>query len=79
MGDIRQLEPNIHGGVKYMRWMIDHYYADEPMTALDKALFSFASYNAGPARVARLRTEAKKRGWIPTSGSTTSNTWRRRR
>ena len=30
--------------------MIDHYYADEPMTALDKALFSFASYNAGPAR-----------------------------
>lgn len=35
------------------------------MTALDKALFSFASYNAGPARVARLRTEAKKRGLDP--------------
>lgn len=65
VGDIRQLEPNIHGGVKYMRWMIDHYYADEPMTALDKALFSFASYNAGPARVARLRAEAKKRGLDP--------------
>ncbi len=65
VGDIRQLEPNIHGGVKYMRWMIDHYYADEPMTALDKALFSFASYNAGPARVARLRNEAKRRGLDP--------------
>lgn len=65
VGDIRQLEPNIHGGVKYMRWMIDHYYADEPMTALDKALFSFASYNAGPARVARLRAETKKRGLDP--------------
>ncbi|MDM5071797.1 MULTISPECIES: lytic transglycosylase F [Aeromonas] len=65
VGDIRQIEPNIHGGAKYMRWMIDHYYADEPMTALDKALFSFASYNAGPARVARLRTEAKKRGLDP--------------
>ncbi|MFM4823322.1 transglycosylase SLT domain-containing protein [Aeromonas bivalvium] len=65
VGDIRQLEPNIHGGVKYMRWMIDHYYADEPMTALDKALFSFASYNAGPARVARLRAEAKKQGLDP--------------
>lgn len=65
VGDIRQLEPNIHGGVKYMRWMIDHYYADEPMTALDKALFSFASYNAGPARVARLRAEARKRGLDP--------------
>lgn len=65
VGDIRQIEPNIHGGVKYMRWMIDHYYADEPMTALDKALFSFASYNAGPARVARLRAETKKRGMDP--------------
>ncbi|WP_439842105.1 transglycosylase SLT domain-containing protein [Aeromonas taiwanensis] len=65
VGDIRQLEPNIHGGVKYMRWMIDHYYADEPMTALDKALFTFASYNAGPARVARLRAETRKRGLDP--------------
>ena len=65
VGDIRQLEPNIHGGAKYMRWMIDHYYADEPMTALDKALFSFASYNAGPARVARLRAGTKKRGMDP--------------
>ena len=35
------------------------------MTALDKALFSFASYNAGPARVARLRAETKKRGMDP--------------
>ncbi len=25
VGDIGQLEPNIHGGVKYMRFMIDHY------------------------------------------------------
>ncbi|MFC5707224.1 MULTISPECIES: lytic transglycosylase F [Aeromonas] len=65
VGDIRKIEPNIHGGVKYMRWMIDHYYADEPMTALDKALFSFASYNAGPARVARLRAETQKRGMDP--------------
>jgi membrane-bound lytic murein transglycosylase MltF len=65
VGNIRNIEPNIHAGVKYMRWMIDHYYADEPMTDLDKALFSFASYNAGPARVARLRAEAKKRGLDP--------------
>ena len=42
-----------------MRWMIDRYYGDEPMTQLDKALFSFASYNAGPARIARLRADTK--------------------
>lgn len=65
VGDIRKLDPNINAGVKYMRWMIDRYYADEPMTPLDKVLFSFASYNAGPARIARLRTESEKRGFNP--------------
>ena len=65
VGDIKQLDPNIHAGVKYMRWMIDRYYADEPMTRLDKALFAFASYNAGPARIARLRTMTKQRGFDP--------------
>lgn len=65
VGDITQLDPNIHAGVKYMRWMIDRYYGDEPMTQLDKALFSFASYNAGPARIARLRAETKTRGFDP--------------
>ncbi|MNO88651.1 Membrane-bound lytic murein transglycosylase F precursor [compost metagenome] len=65
VGDIRQTRSNIEAGVKYMRLMIDRYYGDEPMTELDKALFTFASYNAGPARVARLREEAAKRGLDP--------------
>ena len=65
VGDIKQLDPNIHAGVKYMRWMIDRYYGDQPMTQLDKALFSVASYNAGPARIARLRAETQKRGFDP--------------
>jgi membrane-bound lytic murein transglycosylase MltF len=65
VGDIKKIDPNIHAGVKYMRWMIDHYYGDEPMTPLNKALFSFASYNAGPARIARLRKETKQRGFDP--------------
>lgn len=65
VGDIKKIDPNIHAGVQYMRWMIDHYYGDQPMTPLDKALFSFASYNAGPARIARLRTETQKRGFDP--------------
>ncbi len=50
---------------KYMRFMVDRYYANEPMTELDKALFTFASYNAGPAGVARLRKEAAQRGLDP--------------
>ena len=65
VGDIRKVEPNIHGGTKYMRWMIDKYYGKEPMTDLDKALFAFASYNAGPGRISQLRKEAAKRGLDP--------------
>ena len=65
VGDIAQTEPNIHAGIKYMRWMIDHYYGNEPMTRLDKALFAFASYNAGAGRISQLRTEASKRGLDP--------------
>jgi membrane-bound lytic murein transglycosylase MltF len=65
VGDITQLEPNIHGGVKYVRFMIDQFYKDEPMTPLNKGLFAFASYNAGAGRVAQLRREAAKRGLDP--------------
>jgi membrane-bound lytic murein transglycosylase MltF len=65
VGDITDTEANIHAGIKYMRFMIDQYYAKEPMTKLDKALFAFASYNAGPARVRQLRQEAAKRGLDP--------------
>ncbi|MGA2224109.1 MAG: transporter substrate-binding domain-containing protein [Syntrophobacteraceae bacterium] len=65
VGDITEIEANIHTGIKYMRFMIDQYYEKEPMTELDKALFTFASYNAGPGRVRRLRQEAAKRGLDP--------------
>ncbi|MGL5947513.1 MAG: transglycosylase SLT domain-containing protein [Aeromonas sp.] len=63
VGDIRKLEPNIHAGIKYIRWMIEHFYEDEPMSAQDKALFAFASYNAGPGRVMGLRRLAAQRGY----------------
>jgi membrane-bound lytic murein transglycosylase MltF len=65
VGDITKLEPNIHAGVKYMRFMIDQYYAKEPMDQLNKGLFTFASYNAGPGRVRQLRREAEKQGLNP--------------
>jgi membrane-bound lytic murein transglycosylase MltF len=65
VGDIRQLEPNIHAGAKYMRDVQNTYFADEPMDDLNKALFTFASYNAGPGRVRGLRREAEKRGLNP--------------
>jgi len=63
--DIEIMEKNIHAGVKYLRFMRDRYFEKEPMDKLNKMLFSFASYNAGPAKVGRLRTRAKKAGFDP--------------
>jgi membrane-bound lytic murein transglycosylase MltF len=65
VGDITQAEANINAGVKYMRFMIDQYFEKEPMTKLDKVLFAFAAYNAGPGRVQQLRKEAARRGLDP--------------
>ena len=36
VGDISEIEPNIHAGVKYMRFMMDQYFKDEPMDELNK-------------------------------------------
>jgi len=64
-GDITQLDPNIHAGVKYIRYVQDTFFEDQPMDAVNKTLFSFAAYNAGPGRVRDLRARAEKRGLNP--------------
>ncbi len=63
--DIYEAEHNIRAGTKYLRFMIDRYFADAPMDRLNKSLFALASYNAGPARVARLRGKAQQLGLNP--------------
>ena len=65
VGDIRQVEPNIHAGVKYTRQLIDDYLGNEPMDDLNRVLFAFASYNAGPTRIRQLRREAARRHLDP--------------
>lgn len=65
VGDIRQTENNIHAGTKYMRQILDRHFADARFDELNRCLFAFAAYNAGPARVAGLRREAERRGLDP--------------
>ena len=47
VGDITQLEPNIHAGVKYMRFVRDEFFEDQPMDDLNKGLFTFACVQRG--------------------------------
>src|SRR5271166_5630583 len=56
---------NIHAGVKMLRNIDDKYFNDPKIDALNKTLFVFASYNAGPNRIARLRKEAPDMGLDP--------------
>jgi membrane-bound lytic murein transglycosylase MltF len=63
--NIELLGNNIHAGVKYLRFLRDRYFTDVEIDPLDQALFAFAAYNAGPARVAGLRKKARKAGLNP--------------
>jgi membrane-bound lytic murein transglycosylase MltF/predicted small lipoprotein YifL len=56
---------NIHAGVKMLRNIDDTYFNDPKITPLNKTLFVFASYNAGPNRIARLRKQATDMGLDP--------------
>jgi len=59
---IDQVEPNIHAGAKYLRFLVDQYFDEPGIDAVNRHLFAFAAYNAGPNRIARLRGAAAKRG-----------------
>lgn len=61
--DVHNLENNIHAGTKYLRFLRNRYFNDPEIDELNKTLFTFAAYNAGPARVAKLRKEAAEMGF----------------
>ena len=65
IADITKLENNIHAGIKYLRFIRNRYFEPESMDDLNKTLFSFAAYNAGPSRITRLRNEAARDGLNP--------------
>ena len=65
VGDISVTESNIHGGAKYMDQLMTQYFKDAKFDEQNRTLFAFASYNAGPGNIAKMRTEAEKRGLDP--------------
>jgi membrane-bound lytic murein transglycosylase MltF len=63
--DVTRADKNILAGVKMLRNIEDQYFNDPKLDAVDKTLMVFASYNAGPNRIARLRKEAADNGLDP--------------
>lgn len=63
--DISSLENNIHAGAKYMAFLRDRYFSDRELSEEDRFAFTWAAYNAGPARVRQLREQANEEGLDP--------------
>jgi len=62
---VEEAEPNVHAGVKYLRFVRDRYFSSPDIDPVDQVLFSFAAYNAGPANIARARKKAEEMGFDP--------------
>lgn len=65
ISDIRQLENNIHAGVRYLKFLRENYFSDPAVSPEAQVHFAHAAYNAGPARVRRMRKLAAKMGLDP--------------
>jgi membrane-bound lytic murein transglycosylase MltF len=65
VGDIRTTESNIHAGAKYMDQLMTKYFPDAKFDEVNRTLFAFASYNAGPGNISKMRNAAGKSGLNP--------------
>ena len=63
--DIHLLENNIHAGVKYLHFLRERYFSDPAIEPAARVNLSWAAYNAGPAKINKLRKIAQKRGFDP--------------
>lgn len=65
MKSYKDPKDNIYSGIKYMRYLLDKFFDDPEIDEVNRHLFAFAAYNAGPNRVARLRKLAPEYGVDP--------------
>jgi membrane-bound lytic murein transglycosylase MltF len=63
--DVTNADGNVHAAVKMLRDIGNRYFKDDEIDPVNKTLLVFASYNAGPSRIARLRKKAKSLGLNP--------------
>ncbi len=63
--DVHLPENNIHAGVKYLAFLRDRYFSDPGIRPRDRVRFALAAYNAGPAKIQKMRRAAGKMGLNP--------------
>jgi membrane-bound lytic murein transglycosylase MltF len=63
--NVATAQTNIEAGVKMLNDISNKYFNDGTLDPVNRTLFTFASYNAGPNRITRLRQEARQQGLDP--------------
>ena len=62
--DVSKADKNILAGVRRNN-IVTNYFDDPALDQVNRTLFTFASYNAGPNRIVRLRKKAAEEGLDP--------------
>jgi membrane-bound lytic murein transglycosylase MltF len=60
--NVHNPKDNIHAGAKMLAQIAKTYFNDPGIDELNKTLFTFSAYNAGPNRIIRLRKQAQAEG-----------------
>ena len=58
-------DKNIHAATKYLAFIRSRYFSDPKIEPIEQLAFTLAAYNAGPARIVKMRNKAKKLGKNP--------------
>ena len=63
--NVSTADKNILAGVRMLDNITETYFNDPAIDQVNKTLFTFAAYNAGPNRIVRLRKKAAEQGLDP--------------
>src|SRR5678815_832571 len=63
--DVSKADNNILAGVRMHNNIVTNYFNDPAIDEINRTLFTFASYNAGPSRIVHLRKQAGDDGLNP--------------
>jgi len=63
--NVHLLENNVHAGVKYLAFLKKKYFNDPGIRPRDQVRLALAAYNAGPAKIQRVRSKTKEMGLDP--------------
>ncbi len=63
--NVHQLDNNIHAATRYLAFLRDRYFSDPLISPENRLAFTWAAYNAGPAKVNKMRARTRAMGLDP--------------